>query len=320
MCNTHYYSSKEEENYYAMSKGRIVILGFGNMGRALARGLRKESKFKKMKPFELIACVRNEDSSSHSPLPEREQKGITILRETEIPQYKAHYQLGSKDTIILCIKPQNFLAAAESWKSVFLCGDSQPLVISILAGMPMALIQKYFAGDRPVIRAMPNIAATVDAAATAFCVNRLVSQEHIERARFIFDSVGRSWQVPEDLIDAVTGLSGSGPAYLYMVIEALSDGGVKMGMPRALALELAAQTVLGAARLVQVTKEHPAVLRDLVTTPGGTTISAIHELERHGLRHMLISAVVTATERSAALADVVEHKILKSKQEEKTSE
>jgi len=295
-----------------MNQGKIVIIGFGNMGRALARGLRKETKFRKRKPFELIACVRHEDAASHSPLPEREVRGITILRQNDIERLKGEYILGAEDTLMLCIKPQNFLTAVEAWKPVFLKEGTKPLIISILAGMPMGLIEKYFAGKRPIIRAMPNIAATVDAAATAFCINGLVSQEHIDRTRLIFNSVGRSWQVPEELLDVVTGLSGSGPAYLYMVIEALTDGGVKMGMPRALALELAAQTVLGAARLVQVTRQHPAVLRDLVTTPGGTTISAIHELERHGLRHMLISAVVTATERSAALADVVEQKILKN--------
>ena len=128
-------------------------------------------------------------------------------------------------------------------------------------------------------------------------------------AKLIFNAVGKTWIAHEDQLDAVTGLSGSGPAYIYMVIEAMADGGVKMGLPRQLSIELATQTVLGAAKLVQETRMHPAVLRDQVTTPGGTTISAIHELEKCGLRPMLISAVVTAAERSAELAKVVEDKI-----------
>jgi pyrroline-5-carboxylate reductase len=140
------------------------------------------------------------------------------------------------------------------------------------------------------------------------CFSPEATDGEISRARAIFEAVGKAWVVPEELMNAVTGLSGSGPAYIYMVIEALSDGGVKMGMPRQLALELAAQTVLGAAKLVQDTGQHPAVLRDQVTTPGGTTISAIHELERHGLRPMLISAVVTATKKSRLLARAAEKK------------
>jgi pyrroline-5-carboxylate reductase len=123
----------------------------------------------------------------------------------------------------------------------------------------------------------------------------------MDMAHQIFTSVGTASWTKESLMDAVTGLSGSGPAYIYMVIEALTDGGVKMGMPRPLALELATQTVLGSAALVQSTGLHPAILRDQVTTPGGTTIAAIHELEERGLRAMLISAVATATERSKML-------------------
>jgi pyrroline-5-carboxylate reductase len=148
---------------------------------------------------------------------------------------------------------------------------------------------------------MPNIAATVGAAATAMAHNAACDEAHRGLAEKIFGAIGEADWTKESLMDAVTGLSGSGPAYLYMVIEALTDGGVKMGIPRTLSHRLATQTVLGSAMLVKETGLHPAILRDQVTTPGGTTINAIHELEDRGLRAMLISAVETATNRAAHL-------------------
>ena len=155
--------------------------------------------------------------------------------------------------------------------------------------------------DNPVVRCMPNIAATVDAAASAICACGSATSEHLEVSETILGAVGEVVRVEEQHMDAVTGLSGSGPAYIYMVIEALCDGGVKMGLPRDVAMKLATQTVAGAAQLVKESGEHPASLRDQVTTPGGTTIAAVHELEERGLRAMLISAVATATEQSRAL-------------------
>ncbi|NRA45120.1 MAG: hypothetical protein HRU09_09220 [Oligoflexales bacterium] len=148
---------------------------------------------------------------------------------------------------------------------------------------------------------MPNIAATVGYAATVLCKNQLCNQAHTDLAESIFCSVGVCHFTKESLMDVATGLSGSGPAYICMVIESLTDGGVKMGLSRPLALDLSIQTVLGSAKLARETGLHPAILRDRVTTPGGTTIHAIHELEAHGLRSMLISAVVTATEQSQKL-------------------
>lgn len=150
---------------------------------------------------------------------------------------------------------------------------------------------------------MPNIAATVGAAATGMCSNGRADAGALTLAEGIFGAIGEASWTREGLLDAVTGLSGSGPAYIYMVIEALTEGGVKMGMPRTLAANLASQTVLGSAMLVKATGLHPAVLRDQVTTPGGTTITAIHELEERGLRAMLMHAVETATKRSAHLRD-----------------
>jgi pyrroline-5-carboxylate reductase len=156
-----------------------------------------------------------------------------------------------------------------------------------------------------IVRAMPNIAATVDEGAAALAYGEHVSAEQQEIAKSIFEAVGDAVVVSEDQLDAVTGLSGSGPAYIYMVIESLIDGGVKMGLSRDIATKLAIQTVLGSAKLAKTSRLHPAILRDQVTTPGGTTINAIHELESHGLRAMLINAVVTATERSKELSKLL---------------
>ena len=159
-------------------------------------------------------------------------------------------------------------------------------------------------GGVAVARTMPNTPALVDEGATAICAGRHATGPQIELARHIFEAVGTVEVVPEYLMDAVTGLSGSGPAYVYMFIEALTDAGVKQGLPRPSAARLAAQTVYGAARLVLETEKHPAILRDEVTTPGGTAIAAVAELESHGLRTMLINAVATATERSRQLSKI----------------
>ena len=285
------------------SLGRIVVIGFGNMGRALVKGLLASQN------YEVIVCDRYKTTEADEFLASCPNR-VQFLQLSQVQRDGIEIPLTSSDTLILCTKPQNLQEAVQFWKPVFCSAGGTPLVISILAGTPIDQIQRLFDGS-VIARAMPNIAATVDCAATALCVSMNANEKEIQRAKSIFEAVGKAWVVPEELMNAVTGLSGSGPAYIYMVIEALSDGGVKMGMPRQLALELASQTVLGAAKLVQETGLHPAVLRDQVTTPGGTTISAIHELERHGLRPMLISAVVTATKKSRLLARAAEKKINK---------
>lgn len=284
----------------AVLAGKIVIIGFGNMGKALARGLQKAGC------KDLIVCDRLDSSGSGETPAGLDLTKLTYISQNEATKIEKSFALGKNDTVILSMKPQSFLDAAAFWKPIFAGSSSKPLVISILAGLPTESVHKYFAGDGPVVRAMPNIAATVDCSATALAPSKTTDADFALRAKVIFDLVGKSWIVAEEHLNAVTGLSGSGPAYIYMVIEALSDGGVKMGLSRQLSLDLAAQTVLGAAKLVQETKMHPAVLRDQVTTPGGTTICAIHELEKHGLRPMLISAVVTATKKSINLARAID--------------
>jgi pyrroline-5-carboxylate reductase len=209
------------------------------------------------------------------------------------------------DIIILCVKPQALGVVLEEIKNVI--RDDQ-LIISIIAGITTRTIGQYIGRKNPVVRVMPNIPAVVDEAASAICLGEYAQDLHKEIANKIFSAVGEVEFAPEELMDVVTGLSGSGPAYIYMVIEALTDGGVLMGLPRNIATRLATQTVLGSAKLVRETNVHPAVLKDQVTTPGGTTILAIKELEESGLRPMLIRAVETATKRSRELSFLLETK------------
>lgn len=197
--------------------------------------------------------------------------------------------------LLLAIKPQVFDRIAAT-----LPQRPQQLVLSILAGTPLAKLEAAFPGQA-VVRAMPNTPATVGAGITAIAPGQHVSAEHLHLARQIFAAVGRVVDVPEGLMDAVTGLSGSGPAYIALVVEALSDGGVAVGLPRAIAQELALQTVRGTAELLVQTQWHPAELKDRVTSPGGTTIAAVASLERDGLRSALIEAVRAATQRAQEL-------------------
>lgn len=210
----------------------------------------------------------------------------------------------ASDVLLLAIKPQVFEAIAIELAQ----GDgdrsrsSQPLpvVVSILAGVSLSKLEAAF-GHQPVIRAMPNTPATIGAGITAIALGKTVTPSQREQAIAIFQAVGEVVEVPESLMDAVTGLSGSGPAYVAMMIEALADGGVAAGLPRAIASQLALSTVLGTAQLLQETQLHPAQLKDRVTSPGGTTIAGMRELERAGFRSALIEAVLAAKERSQQL-------------------
>ena len=264
---------------------KILIIGTGNMGSALLGGIRRAG----LAPPEHIT--------------------ITGLRpdylESLADKWQVNWSTNNRlstqqaDIIILCVKPQTVASVLEE-----IAEDLEPhqLLITIVAGIGTDFISNQVQKENPVIRVMPNIASLVDEGATAISAGKFADKTHEAIATHIFEAVGRVVVVRENLLDAVTGLSGSGPAYIYMVIEALSDGGVKMGLPREIAMDLAAQTVLGAARLIQETGIHPAVLRDQVLTPGGTTIAAVHDLETSGLRSMLISAVETATRRSRELS------------------
>lgn len=202
------------------------------------------------------------------------------------------------EVLMLAIKPQVFDQVIQSLADV--PHHSSTLVISILAGTLLSKLESAFAGQ-PVIRAMPNTPATVGAGVTAIAPGTHAKPEHLELAQQIFQAVGEVVQVPESLIDAVTGLSGSGPGYVAVIVEALTDGGVAAGLPRAIAAKLALQTVKGTAQLLQESKMHPGELKDRVTSPGGTTIAGIAQLEKAGLRSALIEAVRAAYLRSKEL-------------------
>ena len=207
--------------------------------------------------------------------------------------------LADCEVILLCTKPHDVrdaLAAATEARS----GGSM-LVISIAAGITLAALESAVSLESRVIRAMPNTPALVGKGAAGYCRGTRATAADAETARHLLESVGIAVEVPERLMDAVTGVSGSGPAYVYLIIEAMADAAVKNGLPRADAIRLAAQTVLGAATMVMETGEHPAVLKDMVTSPGGTTIAGLAALENHGLRAAMFAAVDAATGRAREL-------------------
>ena len=209
------------------------------------------------------------------------------------------------DVLVLAVKPQVIDRVLEASRNSF---DPKTLVVSIAAGVPISIIESQLPPGIRVVRAMPNTAAIALAGATGVAPGSHATAEDVELARALFDAVGRTVVLDESLIDAVTGLSGSGPAYVMLMIEALADGGVKVGLHRDTALLLAAQTVYGSAKLLLDTGEHPGRLKDMVTSPGGTAIAGLHTLESGGLRRTLIDAVDTATKRAIELGKLMSDK------------
>ena len=203
--------------------------------------------------------------------------------------------IASAEVLLLAIKPQIFEQVVEN-----LTPSASTTIISILAGVTLEKLEQAFP-QQSVIRVMPNTPAMVGAGMTAIALGTKATEEHLEQASKIFAAVGEVVEVPESSMDAVTGLSGSGPAFVALAIEALADGGVASGLPRAIALQLATQTVLGTATLIKETGKHPGILKDQVTSPGGTTIAGVAKLESMGFRSALIEAVKTATQRSKEL-------------------
>jgi pyrroline-5-carboxylate reductase len=207
-----------------------------------------------------------------------------------------NFLVAESPVLLLAIKPQALETVLQDLTDL----PSTPLVLSILAGTTLDRLQKGFPHS-PIIRVMPNTPATVGAGVTALAPGEGVTRENLALAQNIFASVGQVVEVPESLMDAVTGLSGSGPAFVAMMVEALADGGVAAGLPRPIASQLALQTVLGTSQLLAETGLHPAQLKDRVTSPGGTTIAGVAELEKGGLRSALIQAVLAAYRRSLEL-------------------
>jgi len=200
--------------------------------------------------------------------------------------------------LILAVKPDQISAVLAGVRSGV---TNKHVVISIAAGVPISMLETGLDPGTRVIRVMPNTPALVGQSATAFALGKAASPADAELAASLFSAVGIAFQLKESLLDAVTGLSGSGPAYVYLFIEALSDGGVACGLPRDVATKLAAQTLMGSAKMVLETGHHPGALKDMVTSPGGTTIEGLHELEKGKLRGVIMSAVRAATEKSKKL-------------------
>jgi len=263
---------------------RIVFVGAGNMAEALIRGLLRGGH---CQPDEISASAPREERSSD--LHER----FSIHTSTD-----NRTVLEGADIVIFSVKPQILSRVLEQVADAIPPGA---LVISIAAGVPIAAIESRLREGSRVVRAMPNTPALVDAAATAIAAGVHANELDLVDAKRIFDAVGITVVLDESLLDAVTGLSGSGPAYVFLILEAMSDAGVKVGLSRRTAQLLAAQTVFGSAKLLIETNEHPGLLKDMVTSPGGTAITGLHTLEHGGLRTTLIDAVEAATRRSQEL-------------------
>jgi pyrroline-5-carboxylate reductase len=275
-----------------MKTRRIGFLGAGNMAGALIKGLLHG----KVVPAERIVAsdVKGERlehlHTSH---------GIRTTTDN-------HALLREADVVVLAVKPQVIdKVLTEVGPDV----RSDQLVVSVAAGVPIEALEGRLPRGSRVIRAMPNTPATVQAGATAIAGGSHAHEDDLRIARELFEAVGRVVVLDESLLDAVTGLSGSGPAYTMLIIEALADGGVKVGLHRDTALLLAAQTVFGSARLLLETGEHPGRLKDMVTSPGGTAIAGLHTLESGALRKTLIDAVEAATKRAAELGEQMAQKL-----------
>lgn len=201
--------------------------------------------------------------------------------------------------IFIAVKPQYVRVVLEEVKHIL---TPEHVIVSIAAGVPLSQLKAAAGDDAHLIRVMPNTPCLVGASASAMCLGGAATEEDGEAVRTLFAAVGTIFKVEEKLLSAVTGLSGSGPAYIFIAIEALADGGVRAGLPRDIAQQLAAQTVMGAAKMVLETGRHPAVLKDMVTSPGGTTIAGVYELEKAGMRQAFISAVYAASTRADELA------------------
>lgn len=219
-----------------------------------------------------------------------QQYGVSVTEDNQVV-------VSGAEVLLLAIKPQIFSSVVADLRI-----QPNTLVISILAGVSLNQLEAAFP-NQPIVRTMPNTPATVGAGMSAIALGQYATSEHRDQAKTIFEAVGAVVEVPESQMDAVTGLSGSGPAYVALMVEALADGGVAAGLPRAIAAQLALQTVLGTAQLLQETAIHPAVLKDRVCSPGGTTIAAVAALEQAGFRSALIEAVLASYRRSQMLGE-----------------
>ncbi|MGB8322709.1 MAG: pyrroline-5-carboxylate reductase [Candidatus Acidiferrum sp.] len=263
---------------------KLAVLGTGKLGSILLRAYLKQGLFN---PKKVTATVRHEEKAAALS----RELGVTVATDNRKAARGA-------DIILLGVKPQ---VVGEVLKEIAPELTKDTLIISVAASVPTSYIEQR-AGDKvPVIRAMPNTCSAVGCGMTGICKGGHVTAEHLEIAKSLFNAVGRTVVVDEKNMDAVTGLSASGPAFAYIILESLAEAGVKVGLPRDIATLLAAQTMKGSASVVLETGDHPALLKDAVTTPAGCTIDGIMELEEGKLRVTLIKAVVKATQRAGEL-------------------
>ena len=262
---------------------KLGFLGCGKMATALVGGVVEAGVF----PAESIRVYDCVPAAAEALA---QKTGVTVISSAEA-------LADAVDALVLCVKPADALEAVRGMNGKL----GGKLVISIVAGLSIARLEEAAGLSTHVVRVMPNTPALIGRGAAAFAIGSAANEEDAALVSKIFSAVGCAVKVKESLLDAVTGLSGSGPAYVYLVIEALADGGVLMGLPRDLALKLAAQTVAGSAAMVLQTGQHPAALKDQVTSPGGTTFAGVEQLEEAGVRAALMGAVRAATERSREL-------------------
>jgi pyrroline-5-carboxylate reductase len=270
---------------HLFSGKRVAVLGAGKIGGILLKALLEK---KLLSPQSTVATVQHVERARSLA----EKLGIPVGTNNLTAVRKA-------DVVLVCVKPQ---VVQEVMEQIRPNVSKKQLIISVAASVPTSQIEKALAREVPVVRAMPNTPCLLGCGMTALCKGKYADAGHVETACALFNVVGKTVVVDEKHMDAVTGLSASGPAYIYIILESLAEAGVKVGLPRDIATLLAAQTTLGAATVVLETGDHPALLKDAVTTPAGCTIDGIMELEEGKLRVTLIKAVVKAAQRAKELA------------------
>lgn len=262
----------------------VAIFGAGVMGEALLSGLLRGG----MPNDEVVITERNAGRAATI----RERYSVKVLSNAEAAQVA--------DTLVLVVKPQD-MASLLAELSPLIRPDA--LIVSLAAGITCETIAEGLPAGHPIVRVMPNTPALVDKGMSAIAAGAGCDEQHLQRAEALLRSVGEVLEVPEHYLDAVTAISGSGPAYIFYVAEAMIDAGVLLGLPRATATELVVQTLLGAAVMLRETGEHPTVLRENVSSPAGTTVAAIRQLDQHKVRAALVSAIEAARDRSRELAE-----------------
>lgn len=264
---------------------KIGFIGAGKMATAMMEGLLSKGLFKK---DEIIACSKGKHTRK------RISEDLGVIATTDPKDV-----LSSADLVILAVKPDQI---GEILSTNPDANSTKKLLVSIIAGIKLCTLEKYVPDSR-IIRVMPNVCCMVHESASSYTLGKNATKEDGESVKEILESFGIAFEVQEEKIDAVTGLSGSSPAYMFMVVDALADGGVLMGLPRELALKLAAQTMLGSAKTILETGKHPDELKDSVCSPGGTTIEGVRVLENHGMRAAFIAAVKASAEKSAEMGN-----------------